>query len=113
MHPDPVFGKSPNAHCDSVPTAYTTFTAHSSPLGFVLFPATDTLLSNTFLVALHGAGHPRIGTGYKLVRFTAHDRTPQDFLTGFYQRTKIPGKPDESTSWAAPAAFTAPAPTAS
>ncbi|HZD46014.1 MAG TPA: hypothetical protein VE109_08025, partial [Acidobacteriaceae bacterium] len=65
VHPDPVFGKLPSAHCDKVPAAYTTFTAHSSPLGFVLFPPTDTLLSNTFLVALHGAGHPRIGTGYK------------------------------------------------
>lgn len=95
VHPDPVLGKSPNAHCDTVPAAYTTFTPHSSPLGFVLFPSTDTLLSNTFLVALHGAGHPRIGTGYKLVRFTAQERTPQDFLTGFYQRTKVPGKPDD------------------
>jgi glucose/arabinose dehydrogenase len=95
VHPDPVFGKSPNAHCDTVLAAYTTFIAHSSPLGFVLFPSTDAPLSNTFLVALHGAGHPRIATGYKLVRFTAHDRTPQDFLTGFYQRTKVPGKPDD------------------
>jgi glucose/arabinose dehydrogenase len=95
VHPDPVFGKSPNAHCEAVPAPYTTFTAHSSPLGVVLFPSTDTLLKNTFLVALHGAGHPRIGTGYKLVRFTPQDRTPQDFLTGFYQRTKIPGKPDD------------------
>jgi glucose/arabinose dehydrogenase len=95
VHPDPVFGKSPNAHCDTVPAAFTTFAAHSSPLGFVLFPPTEKLLGDTFLVALHGAGHPRIGTGYKIVRFTAHDRTPQDFLTGFYQRTKIPGKPDD------------------
>lgn len=95
IHPDPVFGRSPNAHCSAVPPAFSTFTAHSSPLGFVLFPATDTLLKNTFLVALHGAGHPRIGTGYKLVRFTEKDRTPQDFLTGFYQRTKIPGKPED------------------
>jgi glucose/arabinose dehydrogenase len=94
VHPDPVFGKLPDAHCSAVPAAYTTFSAHSSPLGVALFPATDTLLSNTFVVALHGAGHPRIGTGYKLVRFTAHDRTQQDFLTGFYQRTKIPGKTD-------------------
>jgi glucose/arabinose dehydrogenase len=95
VHPDLVFGKSPNAHCDKVAAAYTTFTAHSSPLGFVLFPSTDTLLKDTFLVALHGAGHPRIGTGYKIVRFTAQDRTPEDFLTGFYQRTKIPGKRDD------------------
>jgi glucose/arabinose dehydrogenase len=95
IHPDPEFGKSPNAHCEAVPAAYTTFAAHSSPLGFVLFPSSDTLLKDTFLVALHGAGHPRVGTGYKLVRFTAHDRTPEGFLTGFYQRTKILGKPDD------------------
>jgi glucose/arabinose dehydrogenase len=95
VHPDPVFGKSPDAHCDTIPAAFTTFAAHSSPLGLVLFPPTDTLLKNTFVVALHGAGHPRIGAGYKLVRFTKQDRTPQEFLTGFYQRSKIPGKPDE------------------
>jgi glucose/arabinose dehydrogenase len=61
----------------------------------VLFPSTDTLLGNTFLVALHGAGHPRIGTGYKLVRFTAKDRTPQDFLTGFLLHTPAPGNPHQ------------------
>lgn len=94
-HLDPEFGKLPKANCSAVPRAYTSFAAHSSPLGFVLFPATDTLLGNTFLVALHGAGHPRIGTGYKLVRFNAQDRTPRDFLTGFYGRTPVPGKPDD------------------
>jgi glucose/arabinose dehydrogenase len=95
VHPDPIFGKSPDAHCDTIPAAFTTFAAHSSPLGVVLFPPTDTLLKNTFLVALHGAGHPRIGAGYKLVRFTAQDHIAEDFLTGFYQRTKTPGKPYE------------------
>jgi glucose/arabinose dehydrogenase len=95
VHPDPVFGKLPKANCSAVPPAYTTFPPHSSPLGVVLFPATDTLLRDTFLVALHGAGHPRIGTGYKLVRFDEHDRTPQDFLTGFFRRTSVSGKPDD------------------
>jgi glucose/arabinose dehydrogenase len=95
VHLDPVFGKLQKANCSAVPRAYTSFAAHSSPLGLVLFPATDTLLGNTFLVALHGAGHPRIGTGYKLVRFSAQDRTPQDFLTGFYGRTPALGKPDD------------------
>ena len=86
-HPDPHFGALPRANCHAVPAAFTTFAAHSSPLGIALFPATDPHLGNTlgssFLVALHGAGHPRIGAGYKLVRFTAADRTPHDFLTGF------------------------------
>jgi glucose/arabinose dehydrogenase len=85
-HPDPHFGTLPQAHCDGVPAAYTSFAAHSSPLGVAHFPASDPLLGNSFLVALHGAGHPRIGAGYKLVRFTAADRTPQDFLTGFFLR---------------------------
>jgi glucose/arabinose dehydrogenase len=89
-------GKSPDAHCDTSPAAFTAFPAHSSPLGLVLFPSTDTQMKETFLIALHGADRPRIGTGYKLVRFTTEDRTPQDFLTGFYQRTKIPDKPDEA-----------------
>jgi glucose/arabinose dehydrogenase len=95
VHPDPVFGKLPKTDCSAVPHAYTTFKAHSSPLGVALFPATDTLLRDTFVVALHGAGHPRIGTGYKLVRFDEHDRTPQDFLTGFFRRTSVRGKPDD------------------
>jgi glucose/arabinose dehydrogenase len=87
VHPDPELGNSPKADCTAVPPAFTTFQAHSSPLGVVLFPSTDPLLNNTFLVALHGAGHPRIGTGYKLVHFTTQDRAAQDFLTGFLQRS--------------------------
>lgn len=86
VHPDPHFGALPQANCAAVPPAFTTFAAHSSPLGVTRFPATDPLLGNSFLVALHGAGHPRIGAGYKLVRFSADDRTPQDFLTGFFVR---------------------------
>jgi glucose/arabinose dehydrogenase len=95
VHPDPVFGQLPKANCSAVPPVYTTFPAHSSPLGVVLFQSDDTLLRDAFLVALHGAGHPRIGTGYKLVRFDAHNRTPQEFLTGFLRRTPVPGKPDD------------------
>ena len=96
-HPDALLGKSSRARCDAVPPAFTTFNAHSSPLGVALFPANDPLLKNTFLVALHGAGHPRIGTGYKVVSFTAQDRTPRDFLTGFLERdgnqARVLGRP--------------------
>ena len=41
------------------------------------------MLSDSFLVALHGASHPGIGTGYRVVRFTPSDRKPRDFITGF------------------------------
>jgi glucose/arabinose dehydrogenase len=74
---------APLGSCDRVPAAYTTFAAHSSPLGFDYFPETDPALHGSFLVALHGAGHPHIGTGYRVVRFTPSDRKPRDFITGF------------------------------
>jgi glucose/arabinose dehydrogenase len=74
---------APLTSCELVPAPYTTFTAHSSPLGLEYFPETDAALHGTFLVALHGASHPHIGTGYRVVRFTPSDRKPRDFITGF------------------------------
>jgi len=74
---------APLASCERVPSAYTTFAAHSSPLGFEYFAKGDSVLGGNFLVALHGASHPRIGAGYRVVRFSAADRTPRDFLSGF------------------------------
>ena len=99
--PDPnaALGKppAPLAGCQQVPAAYTTFTAHSSPLGFEFFPAGDAALGGSFLVALHGASHPSIGTGYRIARFTAQDRTPRPFLTGFLTvtagKTRVHGRP--------------------
>ncbi|HEY2860121.1 MAG TPA: hypothetical protein VGJ21_17010 [Terracidiphilus sp.] len=95
------FGPDPNAAlghppdplkaCDKVPTPYAWFRAHSSPLGFAYFADQDKELKDSFLVALHGASHPRIGTGYRVVRFTATDRTPVDFVTGFL--TVVGSKP--------------------
>lgn len=85
--PDPnaALGRAPAplASCDRVPPAYTTFAAHSSPLGFEYFAKEDSILGGSFLVALHGASHPRIGSGYRLVRFSPADRAPRDFVTGF------------------------------
>jgi glucose/arabinose dehydrogenase len=93
--PDPnaALGKAPAAlqSCAKVPPAFTIFAAHSSPLGFAYFGAHDAHLAGSFLVALHGASHPRIGTGYKVVRFTGANRKPQDFITGFL--TTVNGKP--------------------
>ena len=74
---------TPLKSCEQVPAAYTTFAAHSSPLGLEYFAQDNPTLHDSFLVALHGASRPRIGTGYRVVRFTRGDHTPHDFLTGF------------------------------
>ena len=79
---------APLSSCEHVPAAYTTFAAHSSPLGLAYFGNDSSVLRDTFLVSLHGAGHPRIGTGYKVVRFTPADHAPQDFITGFLTHDK-------------------------
>ncbi|MBS1802923.1 MAG: glucose/sorbosone dehydrogenase [Acidobacteria bacterium] len=91
--PNANLGKAsaPLKSCEKVPPAYTTLAAHSSPLGFAYFSKQDPALTDTFLVALHGASHPHIGTGYKVVRLTSADRKPQDFITGFL--TTRSGKP--------------------
>lgn len=92
VDPDAKLGavSAPLTSCNGVPAAYTTFTAHSSPLGLVFFGGGNPVLHDTFLVALHGASHPRIGTGYRVVQFTPADRTPRPFITGFL--TTVAGK---------------------
>ena len=91
--PNAALGHAPTPleSCAQVPAAYTTFAAHGSPLGFAWFGADDPELADSFLVALHGASHPSIATGYRVVRFTKADRKPRDFITGFL--TTINGKP--------------------
>ena len=74
---------APLPSCEHVPAAYTTFAAHSSPLGVAYFGPDNPDLHGSFLVALHGASRPRIGTGYQVVGFSPADRTPRPFLTGF------------------------------
>ncbi|MGB6192117.1 MAG: hypothetical protein WBF42_06605, partial [Terracidiphilus sp.] len=82
---------APLLTCDHLPRPYAIFKAHSSALGFAFFGRQDSLLQDNFVVALHGAGHPRIGAGYKVVRFTPADRKSKDFITGFL--TFAHGKP--------------------
>jgi glucose/arabinose dehydrogenase len=83
----------PQFDCSRIPAVFTTFAAHSSPLGLEYFDSADTALANTFLVALHGASHPRIGTGYRVVSFTAGNPRPQSFITGFLADGKVKGRP--------------------
>jgi len=83
--PNADLGQAPKplTSCEQVPAAYTTFAAHSSPLGFEYFPSDDAILRGSFLVSLHGASRPDIGSGYRVVQFTPSDRKPHDFITGF------------------------------
>jgi glucose/arabinose dehydrogenase len=83
----------PQLDCAKVPAAYTTFAAHGSPLGLEYFDSSNSALGNSFLVALHGASHEEIGTGYRVVRFSANERKPQDFITGFLVNGKVKGRP--------------------
>ena len=75
---------APLTTCAHVPAAYTTFAAHSSPLGFAYIGQPDHFnLTHTFLIALHGSGHQRVGTGYKVITLSADTHEQRDFLTGF------------------------------
>ena len=74
---------APLTRCTAVPAPYTTFVAHSSPLGLAYFGPENPHLAGSFLVALHGASRPSIGTGYQVVRFSPGDHTARPFLTGF------------------------------
>jgi glucose/arabinose dehydrogenase len=93
-HVFPPVGPTPSQFdCARVPAAYTTFSPHASPLGVAFFDGSNRILNNTFLVALHGAGKPHIGTGYRVVRFTPASRHPKNFLLGFLVKGKVTGRP--------------------
>ncbi len=111
-HPDPsVSAPQPDQHilnaqpgppppqidCTTVAPAYTTFLAHSSPLGFEYFSEDNDAIANTFLVALHGPSRARIGTGYRVVSFSPNARHPRNLVLGFLTeengRPRIKGRP--------------------
>jgi glucose/arabinose dehydrogenase len=83
--------------CQHVPTAYAAFDAHSSPLGFEYFDASqDAELRDSFLVALHGSTKERLNHGYRVVRLRgsgARSTRPEDFINGFLQAGKVRGRP--------------------
>lgn len=92
---DPLFAKSKQKiDCYTVPVAFAETGAHSSPLGFEHFDksATDPLLKNFFLVALHGASKKTISRGYRIIRLSKEGQA-RDFITGFMQRGRIYGRP--------------------
>ena len=84
-------GKKMN--CRNVPLADAAFDAHSSPLGLEYFDGTNTVLSNSILVALHGSTNKSLKRGYKVVRVGENASVPEDFITGFLDGSKVNGRP--------------------
>ncbi|HEX5965123.1 MAG TPA: hypothetical protein VFY51_04300, partial [Pyrinomonadaceae bacterium] len=82
-------------NCRKVPAAHTPFPAHSSPLGLEYFDSTsDPALANSFLVALHGSTKRNLKRGYSVVKIQdSKGGAVEDFITGFYDGTKINGRP--------------------
>ena len=80
--------------CKDVPVSYAYFPAHSSVMGFDYFddPATDEIIKNAFLVALHGSTNKTVGSGYKIVTMRKGEQL-EDFLTGFLQGKTVYGRP--------------------
>lgn len=96
VYRDPKFrGAARNQGCADVPLAVTGFLAHSSPLGFDYFDASNShpSLQDHFLVALHGSSKIGLGHGYRVVRIARGGGSPQNFILGFLQNRKIYGRP--------------------
>lgn len=84
-----------NVSCAVVPAADVEFPAHSAPLGLRYFAPSfeDQYLRDSFLVALHGSGNVKIGTGYKIVKVTRDTGEVTDFISGFLSGTTRNGRP--------------------
>ena len=85
--------------CTTVPQALTPFAAHSSPLGLEYFDSNNaTDLAESFLVALHGSTKKSLRRGYKVVRILPGGRST-DFITGFFELSRINGRPADVFSF--------------
>ncbi|HKO99412.1 MAG TPA: hypothetical protein VJU86_20600 [Pyrinomonadaceae bacterium] len=95
--PDPKFNlRGRKMNCRNVPTAYSAFDAHSSPLGLEYFDASrGDELSGAILVALHGSTKKMLKRGYRVVKVHGANgpAQPEDFITGFLNGTKVNGRP--------------------
>ncbi|HEU4711035.1 MAG TPA: PQQ-dependent sugar dehydrogenase [Pyrinomonadaceae bacterium] len=99
---DPKFNLgSKKLDCRQVPAAHTPFPAHSSPLGLEYFDSTsDPSLANSFLVALHGSTKRTLRRGYRVVRIEeSKSGAVEDFINGFFDGTKINGRPADIFSF--------------
>ena len=85
--------------CDQVPKALTAFPAHSSPLGLEYFDKNNSSdLAGSFLVALHGSTNKSLRRGYKVVRIRPGGAST-DFITGFFELSRINGRPADVFSF--------------
>ncbi|MBC7947522.1 MAG: PQQ-dependent sugar dehydrogenase [Chitinophagaceae bacterium] len=78
------------------------FAAHTAPLGFDHFAGfSDTVLNNSFVVALHGSTSVWRQRGNSVVRVTKRGR-PEEIITGFLQgrtENKRFGRPCDVMQW--------------
>lgn len=100
IYPDPKFNvNGEKFDCAQVPRALTPFPAHSSPLGLEYFDSKNsTDLANSFLVALHGSTNKSLRRGYKVVRIRQNGAS-SDFITGFFELSRINGRPADVFSF--------------
>ena len=87
--------------CRKVPAAHTPLPAHSSPLGLEYFDSTsDPALAGSFLVALHGSTKRSLRRGYSVVKIEeSSSGAVEDFITGFFDGTKLNGRPADIFSF--------------
>jgi glucose/arabinose dehydrogenase len=100
IYPDPKFNADGTKFdCSKVPAALTPFPAHSSPLGLEYFDTENSSdLAGSFLVALHGSTNKSLRRGYKVVRINRAGAST-DFITGFFEPTRINGRPADVFSF--------------
>jgi glucose/arabinose dehydrogenase len=100
VYPDPKFNvNGAKFDCDQVPKALTPFPAHSSPLGLEYFDKNNSSdLDGSFLVALHGSTNKSLRRGYKVVRIRPGGAST-DFITGFFELSRINGRPADVFSF--------------
>jgi glucose/arabinose dehydrogenase len=81
-------------NCKRTPALTIPLGAHTAPLGFEYFDASNSKeLNRSFLIALHGSTNKRIGRGYKVVRVGPNKSRAEDFITGFLQNGVVNGRP--------------------
>ena len=100
IYPDPKMNvNGTKFDCGNVPAALTAFPAHSSPLGLEYFDTKNSSdLAGSFLVALHGSTNKSLRRGYKVVRISSSGAST-DFITGFFEPTRINGRPADVFSF--------------